>query len=94
MFRYEVKKIFSATKNRIALILLALIIGVTCYFSMDVTYTNEEGESESGIGAVRQLRAAQKEWSGWLDTVVSIFADGHYDYDAVSGLSGCRYLCE
>lgn len=67
MFRYEVKKVFSSKKNKIALILLALIIGVTCYFAMDVTYTNEEGESESGIGAVRQLRAAQKEWSGWLD---------------------------
>ena len=67
MFRYEVKKVFSVTKSKIALILLAMIVGVTCYFATDVAYTNEKGEQETGIGAVRQLRAAQKEWSGWLD---------------------------
>ena len=83
MFRYEVKKVFSSKKNKIALILLALIIGVTCYFAMDVTYTNEEGESESGIGAVRQLRAAQKEWSGWLDRSLlnCSYARGFREYD-------------
>lgn len=67
MFLYEIKKVFSGTKNRMALMLLALVIGLTCYFAMDVTYVNEKGEPEAGIRAVRQLRAAQKEWSGWLD---------------------------
>lgn len=67
MIRYEMKKVFSGSRSKAALLLLALIIGVTCWFAMDVFYTNEAGEKETGPRAVAKLRAAQQEWSGYLD---------------------------
>lgn len=67
MVWYELKKVFSRTGSRIALLLLLVLTGVTCYFAMDVYYMNEEGEKEYGPEAVDRLRAVQKEWSGYLD---------------------------
>lgn len=65
--RYEIKKVFAGTRGRSALALLALLMGVTLWFALGVEYVNEDGESERGFGAVAQLRAAQKEWCGYLD---------------------------
>lgn len=67
MFRYEIKKVFSKTGSKIAVILLLVILGITCWFATGVFYVNEGGEKERGYEAVRQLRAAQKEWRGVLD---------------------------
>ncbi|MDY3013662.1 MAG: ABC transporter permease, partial [Evtepia sp.] len=67
MTRYELKKIFSRTSNRIALILLALVVGVTTYLACHVKYVDEAGQSQYGLAAVRQLRADQKTWAGTLD---------------------------
>ena len=67
MICYEIKKVFTGTKSRAALLLLTLIIGVLCWFAMNVAYVNETGEKETGPWAVARLRAAQKEWSGYLD---------------------------
>lgn len=65
MLRFEIKKIFSRNSNRIALLLLAGILGLTCYFAVSgVSYTNEQGQAEQGISAVRKLRAAKQEWTG------------------------------
>lgn len=64
---FEIKKVFGGTRSRAALLLLMLLMGVTFYFAMSVEYVNEEGETETGFGAVQKLRAAQKEWSGDLD---------------------------
>lgn len=67
MVRYEIRKVFSETKSKMALLLLALIIGVTCWLATDVAYWNEAGEKETGPGAVARLREAQQMWSGCLD---------------------------
>lgn len=67
MTRYELKKIFSRTSNRIALILLALVVGVATYLACHVKYVDEAGQSQYGLAAVRQLRADQKAWAGTLD---------------------------
>lgn len=67
MCRYEVKKVFSKIGGRVALILLAGVLVMACRFAVDVSYTNESGEQEYGIAAVRKLRDAQKEWAGTLD---------------------------
>lgn len=67
MFRYEMKKVFSKTSSRVAVMLLAVMVGIVCWFAMDVYYVNENGEKETGYGAVRKLREAQKEWAGDLD---------------------------
>ena len=46
---YELKKIFSGTGNRIALLFLTVFLGVSCYCAVTdihVRYTNEQGEDE------------------------------------------------
>lgn len=67
MFRYEMKKVFSKRSSKIAILLLLVIVGITCWFAMDVSFVNEYGETEKGFAAVRHLREAQKEWAGILD---------------------------
>ncbi len=67
MFRYELKKVFSRTSSKIAVLLLLVVVGITCYFTTDVSYVNEKGDTEKGPAAISELRAAQKEWTGYLD---------------------------
>lgn len=67
MFRYEIKKVFSKRSGKIAILLLLVIVSITCWFAMDVSFVNENGETEKGYAAVRRLREAQKEWAGMLD---------------------------
>lgn len=67
MMRYEVKKVFAKTGSKIALVLLLIVMGITCFFAMDVSYVDGEGNSQSGPAAVSKLRAARKEWAGYLD---------------------------
>lgn len=67
MIRYELQKIFSRPSNQVALILLAVVMGVTCFFACHVKYVDAQGQSSYGLSAVRQLRADQKAWAGVLD---------------------------
>ena len=67
MFRYEVKKVFAKMGGKIALLLLAGVLVMACWFAADVLYVNESGEYEYGIAAARKLRETQKEWTGTLD---------------------------
>lgn len=67
MVGYELKKVFFRTGNKLALLLLICVVGVTCFFATDVSYVNENGEKESGPAAVEKLKTAQKEWTGYLD---------------------------
>lgn len=67
MMKYEIKKVFSRTSGRIALVLLLVALGITCFVAMDVSYVSESGEHETGPAAIAKLKAAQKEWAGELD---------------------------
>lgn len=67
MTRYEIKKVFSKTSSKIALLVLLVILGITCFFATGVSYVDENGDTQTGPSAVARLRAAQKEWAGWLD---------------------------
>lgn len=68
MLKYEIKKVLDRTGGRIALLLLAAVLAVTCWLAVGgVYYVNDRGESEYGLAAVRQLRAAKKEWAGPVD---------------------------
>lgn len=67
MLKYELKKVFSRTANRIALFLLLALICFTWYFALGVSWIDEKGDSHSGPAAAAQLRTAQKEWAGYLD---------------------------
>lgn len=67
MLKYELKKVFARTSNKIALLILLAVMGVTCYFAMGVSWVDENGDTHSGPAAVARLRTAQKEWAGYLD---------------------------
>lgn len=67
MFRYELKKVFLKTGGKIALLLLLFLVGVTCYFATNIFYVDGKGDKKYGPVAVRELRAMQKEWAGFLE---------------------------
>ncbi|HBA68290.1 MAG TPA: ABC transporter permease, partial [Lachnospiraceae bacterium] len=67
MVKYEIKKVFSKTGSKIAVLLLLLTMGIICFFALSVSYVDEKGESRNGPAAVCALKAAQKEWAGYLN---------------------------
>ena len=67
MIRFEIKKIFSKTANKIGLIVLLAAIAVTCYFAISsMGYVDEEGDTHTGIAAARYLRDTKAEWEGLI----------------------------
>ena len=67
MIRFEIKKIFSKTANKIGLIVLLAAIAVTCYFAISsMDYVDEEGDTHTGIAAARYLRDTKVEWEGLI----------------------------
>lgn len=67
MVYYEIKKVFSKTSNKIAVLILIFLLGIICNFAVhDVEYTNEEGNHESGLLALHKLKEMKKEWEGEL----------------------------
>lgn len=67
MIKYELKKVFLRTSSRIALVVLLFVMGIACFFSANISYVNENGETTSGPAAVASLKRVQKEWAGILD---------------------------
>ena len=67
MMKYELKKVFAKTSSKIAVMLLLIVISITCFFALDVSYVDENGDSQNGLTAVLALKVAQKEWAGCLD---------------------------
>ena len=67
MLRYEIKKVFSKSKNRIAVIVLFVILAITSILTINrVEYVDENGNSSVGISAARYLREAKNQWAGYL----------------------------
>ena len=67
MLRFELKKIFSKSSNKIVCLLLAITLGVICYFAVGyVTYVDKNGESSSGFVAAQTLRKEKNQWSGYI----------------------------
>lgn len=68
MLFYELKKIFGRAGGKIALLVLAIGLAVICYSAMlQVSYTDENGDSHTGPAAARELRALKNEWAGPID---------------------------
>ena len=64
MLRYEIKKVFSKSKNRIAVIVLFVILAITSILTINrVEYVDENGNSSVGISAARDLREAKNQCS-------------------------------
>lgn len=71
MVWYEIKKILVRPSCQIALLILLLLAGQSCYRVIygaeGVFWVNEDGQEEKGFAAAQKLRAASAEWSGTLD---------------------------
>ncbi|MDE7283211.1 MAG: ABC transporter permease [Lachnospiraceae bacterium] len=67
MTKYEIKKVFYKTSSKIAILVLLFVMGITCFFATSVSWVDENGDKHTGPAAVSHLRAARKEWTGYLD---------------------------
>lgn len=78
MLCYEIKKVFSKSKNRIAVIVLFVILVITSILTINrVEYVDENGNHSVGISAARDLREAKNEWAGYLteDTLSKVLEE-------------------
>lgn len=67
MMKYELWKIFSKSRNRIAVILMLILCVVIGIMTVNrIEYVDENGNSSTGIVAARNLRSAKNQWSGYL----------------------------
>lgn len=67
MLRFEIKKIFSKPKNKIAVVLLFIVLIITSILTINrVEYVDENGNHSVGISASHNLREAKNEWAGYL----------------------------
>ena len=67
MLNFEIKKVFSKSKNRMAVMLLLIILVITSILTINrVEYVDESGNHSVGISAAKNLRDAKNEWAGYL----------------------------
>lgn len=67
MLKFELKKVFSKFKNKMAIVLLFVILILTSILTMNrVEYVDENGNSSTGILAARSLRKEKNKWTGYL----------------------------
>lgn len=67
MVYYEIKKVFSKTSSKIAVLLLIILLGSGVNTNIrNVYYVNEEGNEEYGVLAIRKLKEEKKKWAGEL----------------------------
>lgn len=78
MLRFEIKKVFSKSRNKIALLVLVLLLIATSILTMSrVEYIDTDGNRTSGITAARELRSEKDEWAGYLteDVLAEVAAE-------------------
>ena len=78
MLKFEMKKVFSKPKNRIAVLVMILVLIVLSFLTINrVEYVDEDGNHSTGISAARELRAAKNEWAGPLtgDVLQEVIAE-------------------
>lgn len=69
MVYYEMKKVFSKVTNKLALGVMAVIIGIVVSLAVtSVTWVDAQGKSHTGFFAIGELRQAQRAWAGPLST--------------------------
>ncbi len=78
MLRFELKKVFLKSRNKIALLVLALMLIATSILTMSrVEYIDADGNRTSGIAAAQDLRVEKNEWAGYLteDVLAEVVAE-------------------
>lgn len=67
MLRFEIKKIFSKTVNKIVLLVLLAVLLTAGFLTVNgVRYVEEDGNILTGISAARRLREEENKWKGKL----------------------------
>ncbi len=67
MLQFEIKKVFTKFKNKMALLfLLVTLIAVSMLTINRVEYIDENGGRSVGISAARSLRGEKNKWAGYL----------------------------
>ena len=78
MLKYEMIKIFSKGINRVVLaVTLFIAVILSCFAIGSLRYTDEEGESHTGIASGRLLAADINQWQGELtpDKIYEVISD-------------------
>ncbi len=85
MLKFEIMKVFSKFKNKIAMLLLLVILIVTSMLTMNrVEYRDTDGNALSGIAAAKKLRAEKNEWAGYLTE--DVFAEVIRENERINNL--------
>ncbi len=67
MLRFEIKKIFSKTVNKIVLLVLLAVLLTAGFLTVNgVRYVEEDGNILTGISAARRFREEENKWKGKL----------------------------
>lgn len=65
MLRFEIKKVFCKFKNRMAVVLLLVILVAVSMLTMNrVEYVDSDGNHVSGMMGAKSLRAEKNKWKG------------------------------
>ena len=78
MVKFEIKKMFSKTVNRILfIVLIAVTLAAGILTVRDERYVQENGDTICGIKAARYLKDAKEKWSGYLtaDTLKKVLKE-------------------
>ncbi len=67
MVRFELKKVFSRFKNKMAVVILCVLMIVVSLLTMNrVYFTDENGNHTSGMQAAKSLREEKNQWRGYV----------------------------
>ncbi|MCI5502449.1 MAG: ABC transporter permease subunit [Lachnospiraceae bacterium] len=90
MLRFEIKKVFSKSKNRVAIMVLSVILVAISIMTINrVEYVDENGNSSVGISATNNLRKTKNEWAGYLteDTLRKVLEENRTINNSKEALS-------
>lgn len=67
MILFEMKKVFSKSRNRLAVLFLLVILIIISILTINqVEYVDKDGNSSTGIAAARNLRTEKNKWAGYV----------------------------
>ena len=65
MLKFEIKKVFSKARNKVAVLVLLVVLVVVSMLTINrIEYTDASGNSSTGITAATKLRQDRNQWAG------------------------------
>ena len=67
MIRFELKKVFSKSVNKIVFVILAVVLCTVSFLAIGyVDYVDENGDKITGAAAAQALREEKNQWAGYI----------------------------